>query len=178
MRRRSIVILSISIIVVAVAVVVALLLPGVLKPTTSSSEPYPPTLPGGYKVYRAYTGEKAVEIVKRLHWHPSEVKIEKAYVVQYTDGTIIWLAYVGSRDKACSDVEAMVKAMYKYASRLPYTPPVNHTMWGHQVYLSMDKRDGSLHVFWCQDGYTVWVRVGASGVKGLQHIVMWLDTHI
>jgi hypothetical protein len=143
---------------VAVTAVVAV----IIASTRSSGERimYPLSLPGGYGVAASISGEEAVRSVQGLHWNPEKIRVKDAVVVQYSDGTILWAAYVGK--DACKLADTMAEKMAVHEAELPYTAPILHSIGGHRVYLSMDKRDGGLHAFWCRDGLVAWVRLGAS----------------
>lgn len=147
-------------------IIPALALAAVLAIHTShdgSGIGYPETLPGGYGVARLATGSEAVEMVRGLHWSPERISVRDALVAVYTDGTVLWASYVG--DNACSVAASMARKIAEYEEELPYTAPIPHSFGDVVVYLTMDKRDGSLHAFWCRDGLVVWVHLGAAGAN-------------
>ncbi len=124
---------------------------------------YPSELPGGYHVVAVINGSRAVEAVKKLHMNPGHIDVVEAYIVKYSDGTILWISRV--RGDACEAVKRMAEVMTRLASMLPYTAPTKHVIGGVEVYLTLDKRDGSIHAFWCRGDYSVWARVAALNRK-------------
>lgn len=125
---------------------------------------YPETLPGGYSVEKVVSGDEALAMVKGIHWEPGMVRAERALIVVYSDGTRLWIVDTGG--DACGLVARMAEKMRMYQDRLPYTAPVEHSIGGTTVYMSLDKRDGRLHVFWCSGSLAVWAELGASAYTG------------
>jgi len=118
------------------------------------------------------SGSEAVRLVRGIHWEPGRVTVERAVVVFYSDGSILWASYVGGA--ACSLAERMAEKMTVYESELPYTAPAPHRVGGVTVYLTLDKRDESLHAFWCRGGLVVWVRLGAAGASDPARLIGFL----
>ena len=130
---------------------------------------YPHELPGGYTVAQIVSGQDAVELVKSIHWNPAAINASKALIIVYSDGTRVWITEV--KGDACSYVALMAGKMRAYSNQLPYTPPAPHTIGQTTVYLSMDKRDGRLHAFWCKNRLVIWAELGASGPQALPKLV-------
>jgi len=120
---------------------------------------YPSRLPDGATVVDAASGQQVVEAVKRLHWEPSEIKVENAAMIHYSDGTILWLT---AADNACTMVEEMAGKIAAETRRLPYTEPVSLTVDGVRVYLVADKRSGAIHAFWCRGRLAAWAQLGVA----------------
>ena len=137
---------------------------------------YPETLPGGYSVEEVVSGDEALAMVKGIHWEPDMVKAERTLIVVYSDGTRLWIVDTGG--DACSLVAMMAKKMAMYQDRLPYTAPVEHSIGGTTVYMSLDKRDGRLHVFWCSGSLAVWAELGAAAYTGHDAALEVLSTLI
>lgn len=130
---------------------------------------YPETLPGGYRVARVVSGPEALEMAKSIHWNPSAIEITKAVIVVYTDGTRLWITE--TKGDACRYAEQMAEKIAIYSEQLPYTPPIPHEIEGVKVYLTLDKRNGRLHAFWCRDSIIAWAELGESGIQGLKRLI-------
>jgi hypothetical protein len=132
---------------------------------------YPVALPQGYSIVSVVSGRDAVRLVSSIHWNPSRIPVVDAVVVEYGDGTRLWVARVSG--SGCSVVERMASKMIMYAHQLPYTIPVPHTIDDKMVYLSLDRRSGGLHAFWCSGDLVVWVELGRGGLEVLSYIVRY-----
>ena len=143
--------------------------------SSPSSMPLPPRILGGYRLEAIVTGEKAVEMVSRIHWEP--IRVDDAVIARYGSDTgfIVWVARVHD---ACRLVHMMAEKMRKYADMLPYTAPTNITHGGITFYVSIDKRNGSRHIFWCEDGYVIWLQaIGVTDQQLIDAIVSLVSTY-
>lgn len=134
--------------------------------TSSDLENFlPQTLADRYRIIELVVGEDAIKMTKSIHWNPSRIAPIDAIIAVYDDGTRVWISKI---DNACRVVETMASKMQEYEDRLPYTVPVQHSINERDIYLSLDKRSGQLHAFWCiNEKVLIWVEVGSSGVDGL-----------
>ena len=148
---------------------------------TDYSMPLPPDVLAGYKLARLVTGEAARNIISRIHWEP--VEVENAAIAVYgnrSKGFIVWVARVKG---ACRLVERMASKMAEYEHQLPYTAPQRVTHGGITFYISVDKRNGSRHIFWCEGEYVIWLQAaGVTSDQLLDAIVKlvnlyWPDQH-
>jgi hypothetical protein len=162
----------------AAALILAAAAAGYYAVTRTVSAPgegfvYPDTLPGGYSVARVFSGEEATRLSRQIHWSPEAVDVVNAAIVEYTDGTRIWIAVTAS--DPCSLVERMAAKILEHEEQLPYSRPVPHQIGGRKVQLLVDKRSGKLNAFWCTDHAVVWVEIGASGLEGLRAAILASD---
>ncbi len=167
--RISVRLMVVTAIAVLAAVVAGFIVWVHVAPEPVSAIDYPRELPGGYPVIRVITGKKAASLVASIHWSPSRIPVVDAIIVEYSDGTRLWAVTVN--DDACQVASRMAEKMRIYESQLPYTAPVLHSIGDTQVYLSMDKRTGGLHAFWCRGNIVAWVEVGSSGLNGLTTLI-------
>ncbi len=151
--------------VVAVAVAMLLLYQG----SSQTSISLPRELPDGTPAVKLLTGRDAVETVKSIHWSPGRIGVVDAAIAVYSSGARLWAAVTSS--DACSLAEAMASKMKMYEGELPYTQPVEHEINGVKVYLSLDKRNGFLHAFWCKDRTIYWAELPPSQAILLRSIV-------
>jgi hypothetical protein len=91
-----------------------------------------------------------------IHWEG--VPVEAAAIAEYGYPLAARL-WVAKSSEACRLVERMAEKMREYASMLPYTAPIPAEHDSVTFYVSLDKRDGTLHVFWCESGYVIWLHV-------------------
>ncbi|OWJ54960.1 hypothetical protein [Pyrodictium delaneyi] len=161
-RRHKLLLLAVAtaVVVAAAAIFILHTSEGLGGQASAEGIYYPEMLPGDYTVERIVSGEEALAAVKGIHWEPGMVKAKKALIVVYSDGTRLWIVDTG--DNACELVDRMAEKMKTYADQLPYTAPFSHEVAGVTVYISQDKRDGRLHVFWCRGSLAVWAELGAA----------------
>ncbi len=126
----------------------------------------------GVSAVRVVTGEEAVSTVTGIHFDPHAFHPKDALIILYSDGSRLWITRVND---ACSLVERMAERMRLMADRLPYTAPRAERVDGTTFYVSIDKRDGSVHVFWCEHhgDLAVWLeaRSGEMLREGLHEII-------
>jgi len=159
-RRHKLLLLAVAAAVVVAAASILYTSEGLGGQASVEGIYYPEMLPGDYTVERIVSGKEALAAVKSIHWEPGMIKAEKALIVVYSDGTRLWIIDTG--DNACELVDRMAEKMKAYADQLPYTAPFSHEVAGVTVYISQDKRDGGLHVFWCRGSLAVWAELGAA----------------
>lgn len=120
---------------------------------------FPASLPDGATVVNAQGGPEAVAAVKHIHWEPEAVVIEKALLVSYSDGTLLWLS---AADNACQLTSLMAAKINASSKKLPYTPPVAVRVDHTTVYITLDKRNGQVHAFWCRGKLVAWAQLGVN----------------
>ena len=123
---------------------------------SSKAIPVPEEL-AGIPLARHVSGEEAVKTVVGIHWE--KVPVEKAAIAEYgSNGRLYFRLWVAVVNDPCRLVDEMAEKMREYASVLPYTAPrpINHTVL---FYVTIDKRDGTLHVFWCEPPYVIWLHI-------------------
>lgn len=163
---------------IVVGMVAAILLAVLVLATTpqlnqSEKATVPERLPDGTPAIRIVRGEEAVRLVRSIHWSPSRIGVVDAAIATYSSGARIWVA-VTTTDP-CRLAEEMAQKMSLYAEELPYTTPVSHRLQGKTVYLSLDKRTGGLHAFWCTGHRLVWVELPPSQTGLLRSIISTLN---
>ncbi len=126
----------------------------------------------GISAVRVVTGEEAVRLVTGIHFDPHAFHPRDAVIILYSDGSRLWVTRV---DDACDLVERMAERMRVLADRLPYTAPRAERVDGTTFYVSLDKRDGSVHIFWCEprSELAVWLEARSSEMlrEGLHEII-------
>jgi len=167
---RKLLILVAVVAILVTSIVISLIHREAIVNSSSELENFlPTTLIDRYEVVEIVTGEDAIKMTKSIHWNPGNIAPLDAIVAIYSDGTRVWISKI---DSACKVVEIMASKMQKYENMLPYTVPVQHNIGGKNIYLSLDKRSGKLHAFWCiNEKVLIWVETGSSGIDGLREFI-------
>jgi hypothetical protein len=158
-KRRGRLLRTLSLVFAVLAGVFALLaaLSALSGPPVVDGFRVPGQLPDGAKIVKAMGGPEAVDLVKSIHLEQEPVQVEKALIVTYSDGTVLWLAESPSD---CSLVQAMAIKMNTTKAKLPYTPPVPARLDGTTVYMTMERFGDSLNAFWCRGRLVAWAKLG------------------
>ncbi len=159
--------------VATLAAIVAFVILSTRQGGTSAANagvPVPRSL-AGVPLVRLLEGEEAVRTVVGIHWE--KIPIERAAIAEYgADDRLYFRLWVAVVRDPCRLVEAMAEKMREYAGMLPYTAPqvINHTV---RFYVTLDKRDGTLHVFWCEPPYVIWLHIYDSklALQALREVV-------
>ncbi len=158
MRKKLRLAVVVSVALLGAIAAYLLLSTGNNSPGTGYAARLVPDELAGYKLLHLVEGEKALEIIKGIHWEPGDIRLINAAIAEYgANGSIAFRLWVGVSNDACLLVETMAQRMKMYENVLPYTAPVNHTLAGHLVYFSRDKRDSRIHAFWCEGKYVIWL---------------------
>ncbi len=159
MKTKRLLLVSLGVVLVAAGILVYIqgfmVNKGARGAVSASSMPLPPETLAGYRLAGVITGPKAVRMVSSIHWEP--IHVDDAVIARYgsDSGFIVWVARVPG---ACRLVKLMAEKMRRYADMLPYTAPANITHGGITFYVSIDKRNGSRHIFWCEGDYVIWLQ--------------------
>lgn len=142
----------------------------------SSGIVYPEELPPDATVTRVLEGEQAIEASRSIHWNPEGVGISEAVIVEYSDGTRLWISKtVGSADQY---LLAMIRKIQEYEESLPFKVIHRVSVKGTDVWVVMDKNvPGKVHLVWSRNGLVVWAEV-PPGKGDFQHYMEVLVTGI
>ena len=136
---------------------------------------YPEKLPDGSIVSNVVSGDQAIKMVKGLHWNPEKLVVTNAVVLEYTDGSRIWVTV---SDKSNKLMENMVSKIKEYESSLPFKIVHNISISGVSALLMSDLNDPSkIHVVWVKNNLLVWAEVRMSDPNLLSEtITLLIDT--
>ncbi len=137
---------------------------------------YPEELPPDATVVRVVEGEQAVEASRSIHWNPEGTGISEAVIVEYSDGTRLWVSRtVGDADQYLS---AMIRKIQEYEGNLPFKVMHKISVKGTEVWVVMDKKvPGKIHLVWSKSGLVVWAEV-PPGKSDFQHYMEVLVTGV
>ncbi len=137
---------------------------------------YPEELPPDATIVRVLEGEQAVEASKRIHWNPEGTGISEAAIVEYSDGTRLWISRtVGNAEQYLS---AMIRKIQEYEESLPFKVMHQISVKGTDVWVIMDKNvPGKIHLVWSKSGLVVWAEV-PPGKSNFQHYMEVLVTGV
>ena len=122
-------------------------------------------------VARMYVGEKAIQMVKSIHWHPKAIKdIVNATVVFYKDGSVLWETQSRNWREAQELLAEMIRAIKLNQGELPYLIPVRHEINGTVVYFIADVR-GPVHALFRKGNLLIWLEMGLNGTKYLKELL-------
>jgi len=137
---------------------------------------YPYKLPDGSVVSNVIYGDKAVSMVKNLHWSPEKLVITNAVVLEYTDGSRIWITVSNMSNQLLKN---MVSKIMEYEGSLPFKIIHNITVSGINAILMSDLNDaGKIHVVWVKNDLLVWAEIRMSNLDLLSKTISLLINNI
>lgn len=118
---------------------------------------YPKQLPDGSEAAEVYTGEKAVSMVKGIHWNPAAINVSDALVIVYSNGVRVWVSIT---PEAGVLLDKMLSKIMEYQGRVPFVPAHDLGTSGVRVYLMYDTNSpGKVHALWARGDLLVWTEV-------------------
>ncbi|MCE4598968.1 MAG: hypothetical protein F7C81_02065 [Desulfurococcales archaeon] len=117
---------------------------------------YPKELPGNIGVINIYIGDDALSRIKSIHWDPSKILIEDAVIVEYSDGSRLWLA---KTSKAQELLNMMINKIKENQGMLPYQLIHKIDVSGVEVYIISDTRFPRIHAVWVENNIIAWLEV-------------------
>ncbi|WP_167827892.1 hypothetical protein [Pyrolobus fumarii] len=143
------------------------------------SIPVPDRL-AGYPLLRLVSGDEALRMVKGIHWEPGAIPASGAAVALYgINDKVAYRLWIVEVSNACLAVESMAKKIAEYSNQLPYTPPQPHNYGSVTFYITLDRRNGSYHIFWCEGSYALWLEAYDTStlMKAVEQLIEFYGSH-
>ncbi|NPA85082.1 MAG: hypothetical protein GXO07_03640 [Crenarchaeota archaeon] len=122
-------------------------------------------------IAKIFVGEKAIEMVRSIHWNPEALKgIVNATVVFYSDGSVLWETKLKDEKTAETLLSRMLNAIKKNQGKIPYLSPVEHKINGTTIYFIADVR-GPAHALFRKGDVLVWLQFGRNGMQYLKELL-------